>query len=173
MDLKTGFMQRLTVISSNLAAVKGVSQEAKVEVEYRVERIRSLLSCYWQTSNTHPLGRDPFLAAEILFELDRCECLLEQDVPCLVKEPAAISCLWIAVLRRVIAFLVFVRGRLRGYLACYDSPMLIEILYYSSPAWLLPIIHRLLPMRRRHWQANSSGPEAVLTSKTVGQSRHR
>lgn len=173
MDLKTVFMQRLNAVSSNLATVKGVSQEAKMEVEYRVERVRSLLSCYRHTSNTHPLGRDPFLTAQILFELDRCECLLEQDVPCLVKEPVAISRLWVAVLRRVIAFLVFVRGRLRGYLACYDSPMLIEILYYSSPAWLLPIIHRLLPTRRRQWQANNSGPEAVLTSKAVGQSRHR
>ena len=148
MSLHSIFLSRLKTVMDKTKSIEHIPQQAKMEIEHRLKLIESLLATYLPSLSSHPLGDAPFLSARIMFELDRCECLLEYNEPLKVEEPLLPFRFWVTVLRRTITFLLYARGRLLGYYAFYDTPMLIEILYLKSNAWNVPIIYRLLPKKR-------------------------
>ena len=110
-------------------------------------------------SAAHPLGHAPFAAIDALYQLDRCEVLLEKttapESPQAAAEAASDRLVYPSLgktaFRRFIATLLYVRGRLFRRAVNYDPPTLREMLYLKCPVWLGPFFWLLLPRKRPRW----------------------
>lgn len=159
------------------------------EVRERLSRVEEMLtvredSARATTSEGHPLGTHPYLCVQILFQLNRCEDLLSRFKteskagpdypldPTRLLYPSAVE----ALLMRVFSFLIYCRGRALNYDACYDTPLLREILYLKSPFWLSPFLSLFLPRSRRDWRYLSRGrkrPTPIRSQTEVSRVSHR
>jgi len=117
---------------------------------------------------SHPFGHKPHLTSRILFNLDRCEELLDslesnqQEIyeksrdPESLLYPSVADTIW----RRIFAILLYFRGCITKCAVDYNQPTLREILYLKSPFWLDPLIRKILPRKRPRW---SHYPKADAT----------
>lgn len=103
-------------------------------------------------------GTEQMEVLRMLFHLDRCEQFLDRGgQPEKIRrqeldpEELLYPSIGVTILRRFLAGLLYVRGRWLRCSAKYDHPTLREIIYWKSPAWLVPCLRIILPNKRPDW----------------------
>jgi hypothetical protein len=142
------------------------------DVRERVNIVEGMLVgqgpfCNDMGSDSHPLGKNPLATVHVQFHLNRCQDLLlrfESSSVSLSEKPLKTTRLLYPTIAetlrmRVFAVLIYWRARIVKYPACYDTPMLRELLYLKSPFWLSPILKIVLPKRRRQWHHTVQTPQ--------------
>jgi len=149
-------LKNIDSADSTAALVAEVNDRISILIGYKDTEVDNQSLDGWENIK---LGNTPLLTAKIIYQLDRCEDLLnyleEDHTRITSKRKVSNNLLYPtigeAIVGRLFAALVYFRGRIFNYEVKCNSPTLREILYLKCPFWLEPFARWILPKRRPEW----------------------